>query len=536
MTLTNKSRIIWISVLLGWSIDLLFWQHSPGINFLIFVILALAAGFLIAAFEKIRPAGQSLIFVPMILYFAGMSVFRNEPFTRGLNVLATLVCMALLVSTFTGGRWLIYSLSDYVVKAFQLFIGIPSKAFSLIFIHPKAAEIPGGAESQLGQERKPGQFWPVLRGILIALPILILLAALLSSADPVFSNLVGNFLGLVNLDRLGEYLFRLAYILCFGFLLCGVFAYALTASSDENLLGLEKPWLEPFLGWTESAIVLGSIDLLFAVFVGVQFRYFFGGKANVVVDGYTYAEYARKGFFELVWVAVISLLVYLTLSTITKKSEKYRQTAFSWMSGGLVVLVIVILVSAFQRLRLYEDAYGYTRIRIITHVFMLWLGLLMLTLLVLEISRHQRAFALAGVIVCAGFVITLNFLNVDGFISRMNIQRSVNGASLDVPYLASLSSDALPEQASVFTRPGVPSGLKGQLGAALACRVDAEAGRQKDPDWRAFNGSDWQGKLVMDSLLEKLKDYSVRLTPDGQRFVEVEGKPVYCDSDPAMID
>ena len=85
------------------------------------------------------------------------------------------------------------------------------------------------------------------------------------------------------------------------------------------MIGLEKPWLPPFLGWIESIIILLGIDLLFAFFVGIQFKYFFGGQTNIHIDGFTFAEYARKGFSELVIVAVISLLIMQILNSIGKR-------------------------------------------------------------------------------------------------------------------------------------------------------------------------------------------------------------------------
>jgi hypothetical protein len=536
MTLTHKSRIVWISLIVACCFDFLFWQHSDGINFFIFVVLCLIGGFLISAFEKNRPAVQSLVLVPLILYFAGMFAFRSEPMTKVLNTLATLCCMALLVSTFTGGRWLLYSLSDYFVRGFQLVIGIPAKAFSLLFMHHNPSPVQIEGEDSPAPAKKKNSAWSIVRGVILALPILLILAALLASADPVFSKMLGNLLNIFNIDRLGEYVFRAVYIVFFAFLFCGIFTYALAGSNDEKLLGLDKPWMPPFLGWTEAAIVLGSIDVLFAVFVGVQFRYFFGGRANVVVDGFTFAEYARKGFSELVWVAIISLLVMLLLSTITRKVQENRQTAFSWLCGGLVAQVAVILVSAFQRLLLYEDAYGFSRIRTYTHVFMIWLGILLVAVLVLEITRHQRAFALAGVVVCAGFVMTLNFLNVDGFITRMNIARAADGSELDIPYLVTLSSDSVPEVAAIFTQPGTSADLHGQMGAVLACRSGIQPVEPVDTDWRSITGSEWQAKAVMDSLTAQLKGFTVKMDSGGWHYVTVNGKDVYCESNSGYMD
>ena len=110
----------------------------------------------------------------------------------------------------------------------------------------------------------------------------------------------------------------------------------------------------------------------------------------------------------------------------------------------LVGLVAVILVSAFQRLLLYEAAYGFTRLRAYTHIFMLWLGVLLLVTAFLEGFGQLRYFALAPFLVCLGFGLTLNIVNVDAFIVRQNLAPPCIKHELDAAYLASLSDDAAP--------------------------------------------------------------------------------------------
>ena len=93
------------------------------------------------------------------------------------------------------------------------------------------------------------------------------------------------------------------------------------------------------------------------------------------------------------------------------------------MGAALVGLVSVILISALKRLLLYENAYGFTRLRTYTHVAIYWMGLLFVVFLVLLITGHLRRFALAGALCAVGFVATLNLLNVDAFITTRNTTR-----------------------------------------------------------------------------------------------------------------
>jgi FtsH-binding integral membrane protein len=130
---------------------------------------------------------------------------------------------------------------------------------------------------------------------------------------------------------------------------------------------------------------------LFA-FVVVQFQYFFGGTTNIHVDGYTYAEYARRGFGELVTVAFFALLMLLTLSAITKRDTETQRRVFSGLGVTLVALLLVMLVSAFKRLGLYEEVYGFSRLRTYTHVFLIWIGLLLIATIALRFAGAHVYF------------------------------------------------------------------------------------------------------------------------------------------------
>ena len=137
---------------------------------------------------------------------------------------------------------------------------------------------------------------------------------------------------------------------------------------------------------------------MFAVFLAVQFRYFFAGSANVHIDGFTFAEYARRGFFELVAVALIAGVLYFSLASFTKRESAAKRRGFSILAGLLLAQVGVILVSAFQRLRLYEQAYGFTSLRLAAHVFMVFLGVLLLALILMELTRSFHRLGLALVL------------------------------------------------------------------------------------------------------------------------------------------
>jgi hypothetical protein len=184
-----------------------------------------------------------------------------------------------------------------------------------------------------------------------------------------------------------------------------------------------------------------------------------------------------------------------------------------------------MLASAFQRLVLYEAAYGFSRLRAYTHVFLIWLGVLLAVVLVLDILRRERTFALAALLASIGFGVTLTLLNVDGFIVRQNVARSAAGSALDVAYLVWLSPDSVPALVAAYQDQTLPGSTRDAVGAALVCRKQVSSG-SRDQDWRSFTLSGWQADQALRLVQSSLDAYQVQqddwdvkvLTPGGNTY------------------
>lgn len=505
---TNPNRFWTIVILLGWAFDFLFWKKPAGINFAIYATLCLGTGILLLRADGLRFSRQSGLLLLPIAFLAAMTFIRLEPVTVFLSVSAALFLMGILALTYLGGEWIRYSLLDTIFGYLRLFGSMIARPLGF------AAQVRRDQPS-LSQKRS-AHLWPVVRGFVIALPVTAIFASLLSSADPIFAQRFGDFINLFNIDNLPEYIFRLVYILILAYALAGAFLHA-AQKSDEKIE--EKTWIAPFLGFTEAAIVLGSLTILFVVFVVIQFQYFFGGQVNISIEGYTFSEYARKGFGELVAVAFFSLLVLLGLGAITHRQTEIERRVFSGFGAGLVGLVIVMLVSAYQRLVLYETAYGFSRLRAYTHVFMIWLALLLVGVVVLEMLRRERAIGLAMVLAALGFVISLSILNVDAFIVKQNIQREIRGAAgetstqgrvdLDAQYFLDLSDDAVPSLVSAFRSKSLPKPVREKVGASLACIRYTRDLDERELSWQSFHFSRFYADRALAEVKGQLDAYNI---------------------------
>lgn len=522
----HPNRFWFIVILLGWAFDFLFWEKpAVGINFFLYVSLCLGTGIYLLKTDGLRLSPRSILLLVPIALLAAVTFIRQEPMTVFLSVAMTLFLMGVFAITYLNGAWVKFGLLDYFLGYLRL--------FGSMLVRPIGFSAEMKKEQPSTSEKRSSRILPVLRGIVIALPVLAIFASLLSAADPIFEQRFGDFIDLFNIDNLPEYIFRLVYILIFAYALAGTYLHAAQRSGEQVE---EKKLISPFLGFTESTIVLGSVTVLFAAFVIIQFQYFFGGQANISIEGYTYSEYARKGFGELVAVAFFSLLMLLGLGAITKRENETQRKTFSGLGVTLVVLVIVMLVSAYQRLVLYEFAYGFSRLRTYTHVFMIWLGLLLVAVVVLEMLRRERSIGLTMLLAALGFVVSLGVMNVDAFIVRENVQREIQGAGdgtftngrsdLDAQYFLDLSDDAVPALVSAFANVSLPENVHEKLGAALVCKKYEREQDTREIPWQAFNVSRYRADVQFANIENDLSLYRIMEndspvkveTPSGNEF------------------
>ncbi|HLD94844.1 MAG TPA: DUF4173 domain-containing protein [Anaerolineales bacterium] len=490
----RPQNLLLISLALGWIFDFLFWQKAVGISLPIFTFLMVVIGLWMARRAGLKPSPGAVWLLAPIAFFSLVPALRLEPFTRLTSIILVFVLLAIFALSFLGGQWVRYGFMDYIAKI----LGLVPSGLGLL------KETAGKETNQKGNRFSVRSLAPVFRGLLFALPLLWFLAVLLASADPAFADWLDSIFSFLEIDNAVEYVFRGFYILILAYGLAGVYMFAFNRSHKQVLLGEEKPIIAPVLGFGESTTMLSSVNILFAAFVVFQFNYFFGGTTNIVdtPTGFTYSEYAVRGFWELVAVSLTSLVFFIALSGISKRDTASQRRWFSGLGIALFALAAVILASAFERLLLYERVYGFTRLRTYPHVFMIWLGLLLLAIVILEALGRQRAFALATLSAAVGFSATLSLLNVDAFIVRQNIglihagqQFSVSdpgsgSGKLDYAYLGTLSDDAVPALESAYrqSRLDEDSQLTQQLATTLTCHFKI-VNQPGETPWQSWNRS-----------------------------------------------
>jgi hypothetical protein len=258
-----------------------------------------------------------------------------------------------------------------------------------------------------------------------------------------------------------------------------------------------------WLGVTEMVIILGLLDVLFLSFVVVQFRYFFGGAARIqAVAGLTYAEYARSGFFELVGVAALVLPLLLAAHWLLRKEKTRDERIFRVLAGVQIALLFVMIVSALQRMRLYQREYGLTELRVYTTVFMGWLAVIFVWFAMTVLRRLRERFAFGAVV--TGFIAigALLVINPDRLIARVNVEQAIAGRNFDATYAASLSADAAPELIASLPR------LNQSQRCALASRILQSRPIAGSPGWRRWNWSRAEAARALAASERELRESS----------------------------
>ena len=395
------------------------------------------------------------------LLFAIWLSIRASPWLLWPDLATSLVLIGLGASFASRGSLLDLGVAEMAARAFNAVIhGLAGSAFVLKPVIRARSRVASAA--------------PLARGLLIAAPIAAVIAGLLAAADPVFASFFN-----INVD-LGQLSTDVAFVLGGSLVAAGLLRLA-SAAPMERVDG--PRWR---LGAIEGLIVLVVLDAIFAAFAVAQALAAFGAAgATLRAAGVTYADYARSGFFQLLWVAGITSVVIVLFTRITGLSNKRARLSFVVLSEVGISLTLLIVFVAFRRLSLYEEAFGFTMLRLYSHIFAVWIALVFVLLAadIAGVHRSRRWFVGATLASAAMVILALNLINPEALIVNLNVNHAVTSHKIDAQYLGQLSSDATP--AMIASRSQLDADLSGQI-ARYACA----GSKSYSPVPAAFNWAD----------------------------------------------
>ncbi|MEU1351139.1 DUF4173 domain-containing protein [Streptomyces sp. NPDC005795] len=282
-----------------------------------------------------------------------------------------------------------------------------------------------------------GRWGVVFRSAVVAVVLLIVFGALFASADAAFADVLGSLMPDVSIGD-SPWRFFLGVV---G--LVGALAAAYTAAAPVRWDGLTvRPGKAR--GRLEWALPLVVLNLLFAAFLAIQLTVLLGGYDKVMAEtDLSYSQYAREGFWQLLWATLLTLLVIALALRWAPRGGARDRTLVRGVLGTLCLLTLVVVASALRRMDLYVDAYGLTRLRISVAAVELWLGVVLVLIMAAGVfgakmlPRAVAASAAVGVLV-------FGLISPDGLIAEQNVDRYNRHRSIDIAYLRGLSADAVP--------------------------------------------------------------------------------------------
>ena len=434
--------------------DLLFHGRPFGLNVGVFAAcFVLALALVLRAGRSPFHQGRRWMAVPLLV-FAAAFAWHDSPLLTAANLIALAGAVSIGALRRTQPSPVQAGVGDYAAA-----VGAAGAGAFAGAVHLLHREVPW-AEAE--RKLRGRQAASVGRGLALGLPLVALFGGLFMAADTVFSNFVTS--SLPDWRHAWSHAILAAAI---AWAVAGLLRDLVAAREERRVLPAELLLSRRFsLGATEIAIALGALNILFAAFVAVQARYLFGGRALVEARAHlSYAAYARHGFFELVAVSLLVLPVLLAANALVRERPRIVRV----LSAVLVALELVVAASALQRLRLYEQQFGLTELRLYATGTVVWLvcvfGWLCLTTL-----RGRGRFAVGALVLGFAATATLNAVNPDALIARTNLTRP----SVDVQYLGQLSDDALPTL--VARLPSLRPELRTALAVRLLARTEAGGG------------------------------------------------------------
>lgn len=459
----RRETIIWVAAVAVAALgSWVLYDALPGINWGLWTTAAALGLFLF-----LRPPLSRAVVLPAagaIIIAFGATVTADE-FMNFLTVLSVIVLLAFAMLLSRDPR------IQRITAAF--FVSAPIVAFASALMEALNRVSHGLRLVRSDRARS------VLRGLIITLPVVIIFALLLSTADPIFADWRE---AIENLIADWEFLPRTIFFLALLTIALGAYGYAVYAEPKPSPLSDRTP--KKFLGPTERLMLLSSIAVLFWIFLAVQLSYFFGNLPEIQGSGMTFAEYARRGFAELTVVATASVVLILVSERFGLTNGRSGQIRIATLA--VLIGVLFLLASAFNRVLLYEEAYGFTTARLYAQAYMFIVAVALLALGwemrgEIDPSRFfRRTFTTATVV----FIVLL-YWNHHAWIANRNIDRVASTGKLDTAYLTrDLALDAVPTL--IERLPSIPEPLRSDLQRALVAR-NAKRPRLFTHVWYEFN-------------------------------------------------
>ena len=400
---------------------LIIYGNDLGLNVIMFTIPFLLFILFYFKLNKLIADKKGLLFmIPIIILSSTFFIYDNE-FVY-LNTLAIPV-LYLLMYIYTMKKE--NTVLSIIIDSFKILL----KPISYIGKLFKSIKEEINISLKIKDETKKK-----IKSLIIISPIVLIILLLLSSADMIFENIFTSFFDLFDGMQIESYVDKIIYAVI-------LFAYITTTMMYLNNYKNEKTEIKQIkIEEYTIKLLLTVLNVIYVIFDIIQINSL---MLHRVSQNINYAEYARSGFFQLMFISLINVVIIL----MSKKSKdtKYNRN----MSLVMIGLTLVIIASSFMRMYLYESAYGYTVLRLSVYVILITEVILFIPTIMYILNKKIDILKCYVVIITIVYTF-INLFSIDKIITENNINRYYETGKLDIYYLENFYADNIPQLMELY--------------------------------------------------------------------------------------
>lgn len=417
----RKINIFLGAILLSiWSV-VLFFGKEIGFSMLLFVVPI--SYYIVSILErnnKVKNKNSKILLIPIIILSGTYLIYNNSFFNTVNLIVIPILIIIMILNLLTDKlmpKTLLEKILDIIIEPFA-------------YIGETMSELKNNLSIKFNikQNKETNQSSNnIFKALCITIPIVIVIVAILASADSVFNNMIFNILNVFtnifsSIDFSG-FIIRLILIICI-FIYLSSFFYNITKYEEESVLENDTNESKKIESMTLK-MVLTALNIVYLIFCIIQINSLFMQKTNI-----NYADYARQGFFQLMIVSIINLIVILIAKKYGEENNKY----INFMEILMIIFTFIIIVSSAVRMYFYEQAYGYTLLRLLVYCVLLTEAILLIPTILYILNKHRNLIKTYFTIIVVMYI-GMNIINFDAIIANRNINRYIETGKIDLEYL-----------------------------------------------------------------------------------------------------
>lgn len=489
--------------------SVLFYGQDFGVSVVLFVIpMLILIIYSLQSKNKVKNAKAFILSIPITLLSLTYALYNN-------GVLNIINMIAIIVLTTTMITWAVYDKFNFK-NAFCKVFSVIFKPFSSIAegVRVISNNLFRRKDNEVQVNKKNIKESKVMKqiiiGLVISLPLLIIILALLISADTIFAEILEPIkyiiMNIFNIKFLSSIYFRAIFIILV-FIYVVAFICSMLKMDVNKKTSISKGLNMQNITVNTVLTVLNIVYLLFSI---VQFVYLFTDLGTN--ENFDYATYARRGFFQLMFVTLINFVIIIITNLNKRETTTGVNIYTKIMNMLLIIFTVVMILSSFLRMYLYEQEYGYTFLRLLVY-FILLTELILAIPTFVYVFNKKISLLKYYIVIMSTMLVLLNFINVDKTIAKRNVDKYISEVNLkdekveiDIKYLKKLSVDAVPEIVRLYENTSDIS-LKTNIKSYLKCNSNIKSRNNKkiqylyeEKDFQEFNLSQYEAKKAIEKL------------------------------------